>query len=95
MSNATNQSKETKMKKIIISAVFLFGVSGAAFADMNNKPSDYSFKSNGAGITHAFAAVASKAKSGCDEAAGSEGKIAACDSNRFATPGGTNSGRPN
>lgn len=80
------------MKKIVVSAAFLLGVSSAAFADMNNKPSDYVVKSQ-AGATHALAIAATASKQrNCDEAAGSEGKLAACDSGRRTAPGGSNSG---
>jgi hypothetical protein len=82
------------MKKIALSTILLIGFAGTAFAD------DYmpdSAKVNrvyqGAGQTstesQGFAAVR---PGGCDEAAGSETKQAACEPDRITTPGGTNSG---
>jgi hypothetical protein len=58
---------ETHMKKIIFSAAFLIGVSGAAFADQNNKPADYINKSGTTAVsTNAFAAPAMLRKIRCD-----------------------------
>jgi hypothetical protein len=55
------------VKNIIISAAFLIGVSGAAFADQNNKPADYINKSGSSSVsTNAFAAVGTMRKIKCD-----------------------------
>jgi hypothetical protein len=89
------QPKETEMKNIVVASAFFLGFSGAAFADMNNKPADYINSSKAVGTTHAFAAVMTASTSRCDEAAGGERALAACYLGRFATPGGGNSGGSN
>jgi hypothetical protein len=55
------------MKKIFFSAALLIGVSGAAFADQNNKPADYIKKSSNSAVsTNAFAVAPIAQKIRCD-----------------------------
>jgi hypothetical protein len=72
------------MKTIILSIALLAGASGAALADMNNKPADYGVRSRTAVAVHALAVATHGSNARCDEAAGSK-------SNCGLTPGGTNS----
>jgi hypothetical protein len=83
------------MKQLLLASALLAGLSGAAFA-----ADDYTSANPLAGIdlsksrgadsdARGFSAVNPP---GCDQAAGSETKIAACDPQRFQAPGGTNSG---
>jgi hypothetical protein len=82
------------MKKLFLASAIFVGLSGAAYAADDytsaNPLSGLTFgTTRGDADTRGFSA---EIPPGCDQAAGSENKVAACDPQRFQAPGGTNSG---